>query len=287
MPSRGWRLFRPGAGGTRKYVNDSRPAMTDILPHILFLLFAASVLAGFIDSIAGGGGLIALPAMLLAGVPPLEALGTNKLSAQFGSGSATLSYAMSGHVRLKEQYPMALMAVGGGALGALAAAFVPGEFLKAIMPALMVLIALYFALKPRIGDSDRARRITPLAFGLTVVPAIGFYDGIFGPGTGSFLMLSFVSLAGFGLLKATAHTKLLNFGSNVGAFAVFVATGSVLWKLGLIMALGQVIGAQVGARLAMKNGARLIRPLLVVSCLAMAARLLIDPANPLRIAMGF
>lgn len=260
--------------------------MTDLLPHVLFMLFAAAVLAGFIDSIAGGGGLITVPAMLIAGIPPLETLGTNKMSSQFGAASATFSYARKGHVRLSEQYPMAVASMLGGAAGALAAALVPPDFLKGIMPVMLVAIGLYFAIRPDPGDIDRRSRITPFLFGLTVVPLIGFYDGVFGPGTGSFFMLSFVSLAGFGLLKATAHTKLLNLGSNFGAFAVFVMTGSVLWKLGILMALGQILGAQLGSRVAMKNGARIIRPLLIISCLAMAARLMIDPANPLRVALG-
>lgn len=261
--------------------------MVDLLPHVLLILFCVAFVAGFIDSIAGGGGLITVPAMLIAGVPPLEALGTNKLSGQFGAASATLSYARKGHVKLAEQYGMALMAVGGGAIGALAAALVPPDVLKAIMPVMLVAIGLYFALRPNPGEIDRKRRLSSLAFGLTVVPAIGFYDGIFGPGTGSFFMLAFVSLAGFGLLKATAHTKLLNLGSNFGAFLVFVATGSIMWKLGLLMAVGQILGAQAGSRLAMKSGAKIIRPLLVVSCLAMAIRLILDPANPLRVAIGF
>ncbi len=99
-------------------------------------------------------------------------------------------------------------------------------------------------------------------------------------------MLAFVSLAGFGMLKATAHTKLLNFGSNAGAFLVFVFTGSVLWKIGLVMGLGQFLGAQVGSRFAMRGGARIIKPLLVISCCAMAVRLLADPSNPLRTWIG-
>lgn len=261
--------------------------MTDLAFHVLALLFLASVLAGFIDSIAGGGGLIAIPAMLIMGIPPLEALGTNKLSAQFGAASATLSYARAGHVQLSQQYPMALMAVGGGAFGALVASLVPPDALKIAMPFMLMLIGLYFTFKPHLNDTDRMARLRPLVFGLTIVPLIGFYDGIFGPGTGSFFMLAFVTLAGFGLLKATAHTKLLNLGSNFGAFLVFVASGAVLWKLGIIMAIGQIIGAQAGSRLAMKNGARLIRPLLILSCFAMAIRLLADPANPLRVLAGF
>lgn len=260
--------------------------MSDLAPHILTMLFLAAFVAGFIDSIAGGGGLITVPAMLLAGIPPLETLGTNKLQSLFGSGSATLAYARGGHVKLREQFPMAAMAGLGGALGALLATIVPGDILKAIMPFLLVTIGLYFGFKPNISDQDRHQRIKPLVFGLTFVPVIGFYDGVFGPGTGSFFMLGFVMLAGFGLLKATAHTKLLNFSSNIGAFAVFLSFGVVLWKTGLIMGVGQFLGAQAGSRLAMKNGAKLIKPLLVVTCIGLAIKLLSDPANPVRLWLG-
>ena len=203
--------------------------MPDLALQLLLLLFLAGLLAGFIDSIAGGGGMITLPAMLLAGIPPLQALGTNKLQSLFGSASASWSYARHGHVDLRAQLPMALAAALGAVAGALLATVVPGSWLRAVLPFLLVGIALYFALKPDIGAVERHHRIGPRAFGLTFVPAIGFYDGVFGPGTGSFLMLGFVGLAGFGLLKATAHTKFLNFGSNVGAFGVFLASGAVLW----------------------------------------------------------
>lgn len=261
-------------------------SVIDLAFQALLLLFIAAFIAGFIDSIAGGGGLITIPAMLIAGIPPLETLGTNKLQSMFGAGSATIAYARKGHVDLKKQLPMAAMAVIGGALGAVVASFVPGDVLRAFMPFLLVAIALYFALKPNLSDIDSHQRLTPFAFGLTFVPMIGFYDGVFGPGTGSFFMLAFVSLAGFGMLKATAHTKLLNFGSNVGAFLVFVAGGVVLWKIGFLMGIGQFLGAQTGSKLAMKNGARLIKPLLVITCVALAIRLLADPTNPVRVWIG-
>lgn len=260
--------------------------MADITLQILLFLFLAAFIGGFVDSIAGGGGLITIPALLIAGIPPLEALGTNKLQGQFGSASATIAYARKGHVQLKTQLPMATMSLIGGVIGATAATYVPGNVLKVIMPFLLVAIALYFALKPNISDVDSHRRITPFLFGLVFAPLIGFYDGLFGPGTGSFLMLGFVSLAGFGMLKATAHTKLLNFGSNVGAFLVFVFNGVILWKVGLIMGAGQFLGAQTGSRLAMKNGAKIIKPLLIVTCIAMAGKLLLDPANPIRMWFG-
>jgi uncharacterized membrane protein YfcA len=262
------------------------PALQDIALHLLLLLFAAAFFAGFVDSIAGGGGLITVPAMLIAGIPPLQTLGTNKVQSIFGAGSATLAYARKGHVRLREQLPMALMAVGGGGCGAALATIMPSQVLATIMPFLLIAIALYFAFKPNLGDVEKHRRMSAFAFGLTVVPLIAFYDGAFGPGTGSFLMLGFVSLAGFGLLKATAHTKLLNFGSNLGALIVFICYGVILWKVGLTMGVGQFLGAQAGSRLAMRSGAKLIKPLLVVVCIAFAIKLIADPANPVRVWLG-
>ncbi|MGF0538317.1 TSUP family transporter [Agrobacterium sp. ES01] len=260
--------------------------MLEFFDLTVLLLFAAALAAGFVDSIAGGGGLITIPAMLIAGIPPLETLGTNKLQGQFGAASATIAYARKGHVDLKAQLPMALAATIGGGVGAGLATIMPGDVLKLLMPFLLIAVAVYFALKPNLSDVDSHRRMAAFAFGVTVVPLIGLYDGLFGPGTGSFFMLSFVSLAGFGMLKATAHTKLLNLGSNVGAFIVFIFSGAILWKIGLIMGVGQIIGAQIGSRLAMRNGARIIKPLLILSCLAMAIKLLSDPANPVRVWLG-
>ncbi len=260
--------------------------LDDLATHLIALLFLAAFIAGFVDAIAGGGGLITIPAMLIAGIPPLESLATNKLQAQFGVASATAAYARKGHVDLKRQLPTAALAFAGGIAGALLASFVPATVLTAAIPFLLVAIALFFALKPNLSDLDSHRRATPFLFSLTVVPAIGLYDGVFGPGAGSFYMLAFVLLGGFGLLKATAHTKLLNLGSNFGSFLVFTATGSILWKVGLIMAAGQVLGAQAGSRAAMRGGARIIKPLLVVSCLMLAAKLMADPAHPVRLWLG-
>ncbi|MEW9805198.1 TSUP family transporter [Mesorhizobium sp. ZMM04-5] len=260
--------------------------MSDIALHLVLLLVLAAFVAGFIDSIAGGGGLIAIPALLLAGFPPVDALGTNKLQGLFGSGSAALHYARNGQVDVTRQLPWAALALLMSAGGALVATRIPGDALRLALPFVLIAIAAYFALKPNMNDVDRAQRIGPAAFGISVVPLVGFYDGAFGPGTGSFLMLAFVSLAGYGVLKATAHTKFLNFATNIGGFAVFAAVGAVSWKVGLAMGAAQFLGARIGSGLAMKNGARLIKPLLVLTCVALAARLLVDPANPLRIMLG-
>jgi len=260
--------------------------MTDLAAQTDLMLAAAAFAAGFVDSIAGGGGLITVPALLLAGFSPVAALGTNKLQGMFGSGSATLHYARKGQVDLRRQLPSALLALIGSAAGALLATVVPGDFLRALLPVLLIAIALYFAFKPNMNDIDRAERLPPFLFGLIVPPVIGMYDGLFGPGAGSFYMLAFVSLAGYGVLKATAHTKLLNFASNIGGFAIFAAVGVIDWKIGLMMGAAQFFGARVGAGLAIRIGAKLIKPLLVVVCLALAAKLLADPANPLRQMLG-
>jgi uncharacterized membrane protein YfcA len=260
--------------------------MLDLTAELVLLLAAAAFAAGFIDSIAGGGGLITVPALLLAGFSPVEALGTNKLQGLFGSGSATIAYASKGYVDLKRQLPWAILSCAGSVAGALLATVLPGELLRIFLPFMLIGIALYFALKPNMDDVDRFQRLSPFLLGLLVVPAIGFYDGLFGPGAGSFFMLAFVTLAGYGVLKATAHTKLLNFASNIGGVAAFAAVGVVSWKIGLLMGACQFLGARVGAGLAMRTGARLIKPLLVFTCIALAIRLLADPAHPLRVMIG-
>jgi uncharacterized protein len=248
--------------------------MHEILPQTLLFLSVTGLAAGFIDSIAGGGGLLSVPALLLAGLSPAQALGTNKAQSLFGSGSATLAYAGKGHIDFRGlRVSFALSALGSGC-GALLATLVSAEFLKAFLPILLILIALYFALKPDVSDLPGKERMRPALFAATIIPAIGFYDGILGPGTGSFFMLAYVALAGLGVLKATAQTKLMNFASNIGAFAVFAFSGVIFWKIGIAMGIGQFVGARLGAGLAMKNGAKLIRPLLVTVCIALSAKLL-------------
>lgn len=248
--------------------------MFEIATHLALLLICAAFLAGFVDAIAGGGGLITVPALLLAGASPIETLATNKLQGSFGAGTAVLAYARAGHVRPMDQLGMAAVAAVAGGMGALLAHLMPAQALRVIMPVVLVAVALFFAFKPGISDADRVERIKPAVFTFTAVPMIAAYDGFFGPGTGSFFMLAFVMLAGFGVLKATAHTKMLNFASNIGSLGVFVTTGATWWGVGLAMAVAQVAGAALGARLAMRVGAKLIKPLLVFTSTALALRLL-------------
>ncbi len=237
-------------------------------------LVAAAIAAGFVDSIAGGGGLITVPVLMLAGMTPEQALATNKLQGSFGAATAAVSYGRSGLVDLRRQLPTAALAFAAGGAGAALVTALPTEVLRLALPVVLIGIALFFALKPGLNDLDRAARLSPALFGLTLVPAIGFYDGLIGPGAGAFYMLGFVMLAGHGVLRATAHTKLLNFASNLGGLAVFAFSGHPVWLLGLLMGAGQILGAALGARLALRSGARIIKPLLVVTSTALAARLL-------------
>lgn len=240
----------------------------------LLILTLISLVAGFIDSIAGGGGLLTIPALLAAGVPPTMALATNKLQASFGSFSAAFYFWRRGLVDLVAMRGAILCTFIGATLGTLAVQRIDSSQLSRILPFLLAAFALYFLFSPRITDEDSHRRLGQNAFALTVGTSIGFYDGFFGPGTGSFFAIGFVALAGFGLAKATAHTKLLNFTSNLASLLFFILGGQVIWSIGLVMAVGQIIGARLGSRMVLSKGTRLIRPLLVSVALIMSARLL-------------
>ncbi|MFZ3482978.1 TSUP family transporter [Sphingomonas sp. 3-13AW] len=243
-------------------------------------LAAVAFLAGTIDALAGGGGLLTLPAMMAAGVPPVAALATNKLQSTIGTSSAFFTFWRAGHVDLRQFAIPAIAAFAGSALGATVVQHVSSTFLTALMPVLLIAMGLYFLLAPPMQQVDRHARVGRLGITL-IVAAIGFYDGFFGPGTGSFLTLALVALAGLGLVRAIANTKLLNLSTNVAGLLAMIAGGHVLWQLGAVMALGNVAGNQLGARLAIRFGGTGVRPLLVILSAALTAKLLADPANPI------
>ncbi|WP_210394656.1 TSUP family transporter [Motiliproteus sediminis] len=247
----------------------------ELTPELLLMLFLAGLLAGSIDAIAGGGGMIALPALLFAGLSPAEALATNKLQGSFGTFSASLYFIRRGWVDLRRVRWMIGSTFVGAALGTLLVQQLDPGILTSVIPLLLILIALYFLFSPQVGEEDVQRRIGELAFALTVGFGVGFYDGFFGPGTGSFFAIAFVSLLGFGLTKATAHTKVLNLTSNLASLLFFIAGGQVVWSLGLVMALGQLLGGRLGASLVVLKGSRLIRPLVVTICVLMSLKLLL------------
>lgn len=248
--------------------------MPELTFDLILLLLGAAFAAGFVDAIAGGGGLITLPVLMLAGISPAQALATNKVQGAFGAATAAISYAAKGLVDLRSQWRLALIAGLAGAAGAVLISSVPTDGLRLVLPVVLIGIAVFFAVKPGLNDLDRVRRMAPWAFAAFAVPLVGFYDGLIGPGAGSFYMIAFVTLAGYGVLKATAHTKLLNFASNIGGLIAFAVVGQPLWLIGLMMGAAQIFGAVLGARAASRIGARLIKPLLVVTSTALALRLI-------------
>lgn len=256
----------------------------DLSIDIFALLVAVAMAAGFVDAIAGGGGLLTVPAMLAAGLPPVAALATNKVQSCLGTSMACFTYARAGHIRLAEMALPVTMAFAGAAAGAVAVQWIDPAILAALVPALLVAVAAYVLLSPRLSDVDRQQRVGAVGYA-AAAGAVGFYDGFFGPGAGAFYTVSLIALMGFGLMRATANAKLLNLASNFASVLVLGLSGQVLWPLGLAMAVAAMAGGRLGSMAALRFGGTLIRPFLVVVSLALTAKLLIDPANPIARAL--
>jgi uncharacterized membrane protein YfcA len=241
----------------------------------LLLLIGGAGLAGLVDAIAGGGGLITLPALLWAGLPPLQALATNKLQGSFGTLSASLHFFVKGHLQWQILRPLILATFFGALSGTLLVQYLPDDLLRKTVPLLLILFALYFLFSPRVGDLDATQRLSLGWFAAALCVPIGFYDGFFGPGTGSLFVLAVVSLLGFNLTRATGVTKVLNLTSNLTALLFFSLGGHVQWKLGLTLGIAQATGAWLGSHLAIRHGAAIIRPLLVIISVAISAKLML------------
>lgn len=243
-------------------------------PNTLLLLITAAFFAGLIDAVAGGGGLITVPVLMGIGLPPQAALGTNKLQASFGSGSATLHFVRNGTVNLSECISGIIWTAIGAAAGVVAIQSIDAGFLKHLVPWFLVTIALYTLFTPKLGSKDVHARLCPKIFYPLFGLVIGFYDGFFGPGTGSFWAMAFVLLLGCSLVRATAHTKVMNFTSNIVSLVIFMAAGQVHYLEGLLMGGAQFAGAKIGANLVSLKGAKFIRPVFITIVLAITAKLL-------------
>jgi uncharacterized membrane protein YfcA len=243
--------------------------------NALPLIFIVGVAAGWIDSIAGGGGLLTVPVLLNFGLPPADALGTNKLQAVFGSASATWHYGRAGLIDFRNAATGVVFTAIGAALGALMVQRFRPDFLRVIIPFLLIAIAAYFLFRPRLGDADARLRMKSAPFHFMFGLPLGFYDGFFGPGTGSFWAMAYVLLLGFNLKKATAHTKLMNFTSNAAALLMFAVGGKVHLLAGLTMGAGELLGTRLGAKMVIRRGTRFIRPIFIAVVLAIIARLVI------------
>ena len=248
----------------------------EISIELLALLFSVATFSGFIDAIAGGGGLLTIPALLATGMPPAIALGTNKLQACGGSFSASLYFVRKKAVNLREILLLIALTFLGAAIGSILVQRIDVQSLKVFLPFLVLAIGLYFLFAPSIGDDNKKQRISYPLFAVLVGATIGFYDGVFGAAAGSFYTLSFVLLLGFNLTKAVAHAKVLNFTSNLASLIFFILGGAVIWQVGIVMMIGQFIGGTLGARMVVTKGKRLIRPMLVTLSFLMVAKMLYD-----------
>jgi len=243
--------------------------------EVVALLVAVAACAGFVDAIAGGGGLLTLPALLMAGMPPVAAIATNKLQGTFGVAASSFAFWRAGLIDVAELKGAVAATALGAALGSLAVKGLDPAWLRYAIPAVLIAIAAYFAAAPYIPQTAHRLRLAPLPFALAVAFPIGAYDGFLGPGAGSMYLMGFVALAGADLVKGVAATKLLNLTSNAVALAIFAASGHVDYGVGLAMACGQIVGSRAGAEAAMTRGAPLIRPLVVVVAVVIAVSLLI------------
>jgi len=247
-------------------------ALGGVTPLALAGLLVAALLAGWVDAVSGGGGLIQLPA-LLVGLPdaaPATVLGTNKLSSIIGTSAAARTYGRAAVTDVGTAVPMAIAAFIGSAIGAFVATRLPGSWFRPLALVLLVVVGAWTLLRPDLGERQDLRwhggedhgrhRVAAVALG----GGIGLYDGVFGPGTGTFLVFGLVALLGYSFLNASAIAKVVNVSTNLAALTVFGATGHVLWLLGLTMGAANLVGGVVGARTAVKRGSGFVRVVFLV-----------------------
>jgi uncharacterized protein len=243
--------------------------------ELLALLSAVAILAGFIDAIAGGGGLLTIPALLFAGVSPVQAIATNKLQACFGSFTATRFFIKQNLVSPSKQKWGILAASFGAIIGAVAIQLFDSSLLISALPYTLIIIAIYLVIAKNFGQEEQTEKLSQKNFNATFITGIGFYDGFFGPGTGTFFTLSYCKMRALNLIQATAHAKLMNFTTNIVSLFIFIISDQIVWAIGLAMAVGQVIGARLGAATAIKQGTDFIRYMTVAVCIAMSISLLL------------
>ncbi len=247
----------------------------DISSATLALVLLAGLAAGFIDAVVGGGGLLQLPALLLVpGITPVQALATNKLGSIFGTTTSSITYYRRIKPDLRTALPMAAIALAASFAGASVASLLPATVFKPVIVVALIGIAVLTLRRPTLGEVTALRHVGRRHHGVAaaVGAAVGFYDGILGPGTGSFLVFAMVSLLGYDFLSASAKAKIVNVATNLGALLFFVPHGSVFWGLGLLLGTANMVGGYLGARTATARGSRFIRIAFLIVVTALIAR---------------
>ena len=240
---------------------------------IYIILFSVALLASAIDAIAGGGGLLVVPTMLLLGMNPLIALGTNKLQSCFGTATSSINYYKNDLLKEINIKLLIFLSFLGSSIGTLLVSQLSNEILNNIIPLLLISAAMFLIF------NKNTKKVSSNLLSVLFIPLIlliGFYDGFFGPGTGTFFVITFLIIRQRSLMEATAATKVLNFSSNFASFIIFSTNGYVVWKLGFIMAIAQIIGAYLGSKLAIKNGDKFVRPVIVFISIVLSIRILLS-----------
>ncbi len=240
--------------------------------EIALFLFTIAIIAGFLDTLAGGGGLLTLPALMMSGIPPLLALGTNKLQSCVGAGTASVMMLRGRRVRWHQIKTLMPAAFIGSVIGTIMIQFINTDALTFIIPVVISIIGIYFLITPTIDAENKPKKVSSSAYRNFVVPLIGCYDGALGPGTGSFFVLAGRALRGQKFLEATAIAKTLNFSTNIASLIVFLFAGQVIWLVGITMMFGQLIGAWLGSHCLFKIPVSYLRYLVVIMCFGMLAK---------------
>ena len=243
--------------------------------EILTFLFFVGVVAGFLDTLVGGGGLLAVPALLLSGIPPIYVLGTNKFQGSMGTGIATFLLFRKKKLDWNSVKNLMFASFIGSIVGGVIIQFVDTQFLSFVIPIVLVFIAIYFIVSPKpkstVGNSKPNKK-----FELFAVPVVGFYDGMFGPGAGSFFAMTGVMLKKLEIIQATILAKPLNFASNIAGFIVFFSFGHIAFLIGILMMMGQMIGAFFGTHYLLKANPLIIRVLIVIISISMLIKYMLS-----------
>lgn len=250
--------------------------MPELSAGIYIALIAVAFIAGFISAIAGGGGMVILPSLLAAGIPPINALATGKFQSVFGTLTSTINYIRSGRLIVRNSYPALIYAFIGSCLGVTLVQYIDQSFLSKLLPFLLIFVAFYVIFSPNILDKDKQATLTKNKFDAIVGTGTGIYGGFFGPGMGSFLIFIYHKLRGNGLSNAVINSKPVVLITNTTAMVLFILGGHVLWLLALSMSAAQIIGAYFGAKMVLKKGAKLIKPVLAGTTILLAIKLLIN-----------
>lgn len=249
---------------------------TKISLTVILFLFVACLLAAAVDSIAGGGGLISLPAFILCGIPSHIALGTNKFSSTSGTTVSSFTYYKNGKVNLKLLKYLIPFSFIGAALGVYTVLKIDQNIIKVIVLFLILFVGIYSLFSKKLGIEDNFKGLNKRSIlcGMLLAFCLGFYDGFFGPGTGSFLIFGFIKIYGFDYINASGNSKILNLTSNITALILFAIHGQIYFGIGIITAIAMIIGANLGTRLALKNGTKLVKPIFISMSLCVALKML-------------